>query len=103
MANANELLKPYKEYIESQKDVSGDDVEIKKEPSSLVKVDYVDFHVMSIRKGVFEKMTMPWFSYEDTTKDITGDIMFCDKCKKSGVDIYVDLNLFVNCEKHIIY
>jgi len=71
-------------------------------PSSLLKVDYFDFNVVCIKKGVLEKMKLPWFNYEESLRDITGDIYFCDKCKKNGIDLYVDLNLVVNNEKKIV-
>ena len=79
-----------------------EDVKPETTPSTLLKVDYFDFNVVCIKKGVLEKMKLPWFNYEESVRDITGDIYFCDKCKKNGIDLYVDLTLVVNNEKHVV-
>jgi hypothetical protein len=71
--------------------------------STLLKVNFVNFSLLSINKGVFEKMGLPWFNYDPRTNDITGDIHFANKCKESGVDIYVELDCFIPTEKNIIY
>lgn len=72
------------------------------ESSSLLKVDYFDFNVVCIKKGVLEKMKLPWFNYDETVNDITGDIYFCNKCKENNIDLFVDLKLAVNSEKNVI-
>ena len=72
------------------------------ETSSLLKVDYFDFNVVCIKKGVLEKMKLPWFNYDETVNDITGDIYFCNKCKENNIDLFVDLKLAVNSEKNVI-
>lgn len=71
--------------------------------SSLLKVNFVNFSLLSVNKGVFEKLGLPWFNYDPKTNDATGDIYFCNKCKETGVDIFVDLDCFVSTEKNIIY
>lgn len=70
--------------------------------SSLLKVDYFDFNVVCVKRGVFEKMKLPWFNYEETVRDITGDIYFCNKCKENNIDLFVDLKLIVSNEKNIV-
>jgi hypothetical protein len=68
-----------------------------------LRVDYVDFTLVAIKKGILEKMPFPWFNYDEKTNDVTGDVYFCDKCKECGVDILVDLAVFVSTEKNVVY
>lgn len=89
--DANELLKKSEE-----QDISSSS------SSSLLKVSYFDFNVVCIKKGVFEKMKLPWFNYEKKVNDITGDMYFCNKCKEHDIELYVDLKLVVNSEKNVI-
>ena len=71
--------------------------------STLLKVNFVNFSLLSINKGVLEKMGLPWFNYDSRTDDITGEVHFANKCKESGVDIYVELDCLIPTEKTIIY
>jgi hypothetical protein len=100
-----DMMKTIKEYETNIRDASGnlkEDIESIEKPSSLVKVNYVDFSVICIKKGVFEKLQMPWFNYDGKTNSISGDVYFCNKCKEAGVDIHVDLRLIASCEKVVI-
>jgi hypothetical protein len=98
-------MKKIQEYESSIIDASGnlkENIENIEKPSSLVKVNHIDFSVVCIKKGVFEKLKFPWFNYEGSVNDVTGDVYFCNKCKDANIDIYVDLQLLVNCERNVI-
>lgn len=71
--------------------------------STLLKVNFVNFSLLSVNKGVLEKLGLPWFNYDPKTNDTSGDVYFCHKCKELGVDIFVDLDCFVSSEKNVIY
>ena len=71
--------------------------------STLLKVNFVNFSLLSVNKGVLEKLGLPWFNYDPKTNDISGDVYFSHKCKELGVDIFVDLDCFVSSEKNVIY
>ena len=71
--------------------------------STLLKVNFVNFSLLSINKGVLEKLGVPWFNYDPKTNDMSGDVYFSHKCKELGVDIFVDLDCFVSSEKNVIY
>lgn len=71
--------------------------------TTLMKVNYVNFNILSVNRGVLERLGMPWFNYDPMTNDITGDSYFCNKCKQAGIDIFVDLDCFVTTEKNIVY
>ena len=122
MEKANELMKEYKEYSDKLKTINElneeneneeklnevkdetptESVIDSKEPSTLIKVEHVDFNVVCIKKGVFEKLPLPWFNYEEKINDLTGDFYFCNKCKKENIDIYVDVKSFSGSEKKVI-
>lgn len=100
-----ELMNKLQQYESSIRDASGnlkENIENIEKPSSLVKVNHIDFSVVCIKKGVFEKLKFPWFNYESSVNDVTGDVYFCNKCKEANIDIYVDVSLLVNCEKNVI-
>lgn len=100
-----DLMNKIQEYETSIIDASGnlkENIENIEKPSSLVKVNHIDFSVVCIKKGVFEKLKFPWFNYEGSVNDVTGDVYFCNKCKEANIDIYVDLQLLVNCERNVI-
>jgi len=100
-----DMMITIKEYDGNINDVSGNLKENNgsiEKPSSLVKVNHVDFSIICIKKGVFEKLQMPWFNYEEKTNNISGDVYFCNKCKEAGLDIHVDLRLFADYEKRMI-
>lgn len=71
--------------------------------STLLKVNFVNFSLLSVNKGVLEKLGLPWFNYDPKTNDMSGDVYFSHKCKELGVDIFVDLDCFVSSEKNVIY
>ena len=101
MERPNQMLKEYKEYLDSKTDISDNDVK-DEEPSTLLKVDHVDFTVVCIKKGVFEKLPLPWFNFEQKTNDLTGEVYFCNKCKAAGIDIHVDVKLRASSVKSVI-
>lgn len=68
-----------------------------------LRVDYVDFTLVAIKRGILEKLPFPWFNYDAKTNDTSGEVYFCNKCKESGVNIYADLSVFVSTEKNVIY
>lgn len=75
--------------------------ELKKE-SKLLKVDFIQFGVVLIKKGVFENIKFPWFYYDEGTQDIKGEVHFCRKCKENGIDIFVDLEHMSAIERSVI-
>jgi hypothetical protein len=73
----------------------------------LVSADFVGFHWMLVRKGVFEKMTYPWFS--PVTKKINENIYFpsedigwCMKAKELGFEILIDTDCKIGHEKQLV-
>ena len=65
-----------------------------------VKVDFVDVKCMLMKKGVLEKIQYPWFTGDPT--NLSGDVVFCQKCKTNGLDIYVDLKLPIRNETKLL-
>lgn len=65
-----------------------------------LKVDFVDVKCLLMKKGVLEKIQYPWFSGDPT--NLNGDVFFCQKCKTSGIDIYVDLKLPIRNETNLL-
>ena len=65
-----------------------------------VKVDFVDVKCMLLKKGVLEKIQYPWFTGDPT--NLSGDVVFCQKCKTNGLDIYVDLKLPIRNETKLL-
>lgn len=50
------------------------------------KVDYVDTHLMLLKKGVLEKIEYPWFG-----GNASGETFFFRKCKEKNIPVFVDL------------
>jgi hypothetical protein len=63
----------------------------------LMKVDFLGFACVMIKRKVFEKMRAPWFVQkfsEDGTELIKGtDTKFCERAKARGFEVYCDLRL----------
>jgi hypothetical protein len=76
---------------------------IKDKKETLVKVNYMEFTVVCIKSGVLEQIGLPWFNYEPKSGDTSGEVYFCTKCKDGGIDLYVDLDCIVPCEKTLVY
>ncbi|MDB4944791.1 MAG: hypothetical protein JWP97_4325 [Labilithrix sp.] len=76
--------------------------------TGLVKVDYTGFGFVLVRKGVFERMSYPWFRphYFEApggASDFTSeDVGFCLDARKAGIDVYVDPTVVVGHEKHVV-
>lgn len=75
-----------------------------------IEVDYAGMGLMIVKKGVFEKMSYPWFRadvlewIEDGVEmaDIdTDDAGFCFRAKELGFKVYVDPGVHVTHEKLI--
>lgn len=75
--------------------------DLKKE-SKLLKVDFIQFGVVLVKKGVFENIKFPWFYYDEGTQDIKGEVHFCRKCKENNIDIFVDLEHMSASERSVI-
>ena len=79
-----------------------EDMEKKKTP---MKVDYIGFGWVLIKKGVFEKMEYPWFAPKliSMGKDVqdvcSEDVAFCHDAKQAGFDIWLDPTCRVGHEK----
>lgn len=60
----------------------------------LEKVDALGTGCMLIKRKVFETMAAPWFEYkpypEDSTQVQTEDVVFCDKARALGFEIWCD-------------
>lgn len=56
-------------------------------PAGLVEVEAAGSAGMLIRRHVFERLEEPYFRQTDVSEDI----VFCDKARAAGFDIYVDL------------
>lgn len=74
----------------------------------LVKVDYTGFGFVLVRKGVFERMSYPWFRphYFEApggASDFTSeDVGFCLDAQKAGIDVYVDPKVVLGHEKQVV-
>jgi hypothetical protein len=56
-------------------------------PKELFKCYAVGTGFTLIKMSVFDKISKPYFFYED---DKGEDVFFCDKCKKAGIEIWCD-------------
>jgi hypothetical protein len=79
-------------------------------PNKLMEVEYTGFGFLLCKKGVFESIKYPWFEpiYEKNISNnvvdfCSEDVSFCKKILKKGYKIYIDPNIVVGHEKHIIY
>ncbi len=82
-----------------------EDLGKKKDP---IKVDYIGFGWVLIKRGVFEKLEYPWFAPK--LIDIGGgiqdvcseDVSFCHDAKAAGFDIWLDPKCRVGHEKTLV-
>ena len=74
----------------------------------LVKVDYSGFGFVLVRRGVFERLTYPWFRpvYFEApggASDFTSeDVGFCLQARKAGIDVFIDPKVVVGHEKAVV-
>lgn len=75
--------------------------------SDLIPVSYVGMGFMLVKKGVFEKLSYPWFrplnvnlgNFSDFT---TEDVFFCLEAQAKGFKVLVDPLVRVGHEKSIV-
>lgn len=60
----------------------------------LQRVHLISLGFVLIKTKVFNKLRRPWFS-QSLEKRFT-DSVFCDNCKKSGVDVYAHFDVMLN-------
>lgn len=60
----------------------------------LQQVHLLSLGFILINTKVFNKLRKPWFSH-DLTKRFT-DSVFCENCRKSGIDIYAHFDVMLN-------
>ena len=83
--------------------------EAEKDENGLVSVDYSGFGLMTIKKGVFERMEYPWFraeltQYDNGVQDICmEDVYFCKTAKALGFKVHVDPAVRVGHEKMVVW
>lgn len=81
-----------------------EDMSKKTEP---MKVDYIGFGWVLIKKGVFESIEYPWFAPKlrqigENMQDVCSeDVAFCHDAKDAGFDIWLDPTCRVGHEKPI--
>jgi GT2 family glycosyltransferase len=82
-----------------------EDMAKKKNP---MKVDYIGFGWVLIKKGVFEKIEYPWFAPKmlevaGTMQDMCSeDVAFCHDVRKAGFEIWLDPTCRVGHEKTLV-
>lgn len=84
--------------------LSVDDV---KSRTSIFKCAATGLGWMLVKKGVFEKLSFPWFAPKvmstNGTPVLSGeDVAFCLDAKEAGFDVWVDPRIKVNHEKTVI-
>lgn len=81
----------------------------------LIQVDYSGMGLMIVKKGVFESMSYPWFEGRavEWTEEIDGELVrmaalesddgcFCRKAQYAGFQVYVDPEVMIGHDKHVI-
>ena len=78
------------------------------EKTDPIKVDYIGFGWVLIKRGVFEKLEYPWFApklmyIDENVQDVCSeDVSFCHDAKDVGFDIWMDPTCRVGHEKMVI-
>lgn len=73
--------------------------------SNLEEIVYTGFGFLLVKKGVFEKITYPWFeprffNFSNNVVDFCSeDVGFCLKAREAGFKIHVDPTIIVGHEK----
>jgi hypothetical protein len=73
-----------------------------------IKVDYIGFGWVLVKRGVFEKLDYPWFapkllSIGEGIQDVCSeDVAFCHDAKAAGFDIWLDPKCRVGHEKTLV-
>lgn len=73
--------------------------------NSIKEVDMGAMGFMKVEKGVFEKISYPWFYQDGLDIEyglISPDIIFFNKAKEHGFKVWVNENIIVGHEKKII-
>jgi hypothetical protein len=74
----------------------------------LIEVEFTGFGLIAIKKGVFEKLSFPWFDPFKTPYAggseyfATDDVSFCIKAKEAGFKIFIDPRVRVLHEKTVV-
>ncbi len=82
-----------------------EDISKKSKP---VKVDYVGFGWVLVKRGVFESLEYPWFAPKlidigEGIQDVCSeDVSFCHDVKKAGYDIWLNPQIRVGHEKTLV-
>lgn len=82
-----------------------EDLKTKKDP---IKVDYVGFGWVLVKRGVFESIPYPWFApklinLNKEVRDVCSeDVAFCLDAKEAGYDIWLNPQIRVGHEKTLI-
>jgi GT2 family glycosyltransferase len=72
--------------------------------NDLLDVDFAGFAMIAIKKGVFEKITFPWFAQDIRYVNgreilMSEDISFCMKARKAGFRVLVDPRVRIGHQK----
>lgn len=78
-----------------------------KDKKDIIPVSYVGFGFILIKKGVFEKMSYPWFRPIDqkigkAVDFCMEDVAFCLRAKELGFKVYIDPTVRVLHEKKVL-
>lgn len=79
----------------------------KGKPEGLMRVDYTGMAFLLVKKGVFEKLSWPWFDlrvglYENGNHGmISEDIAWCTRATDAGFKVYVDRGVRPGHEKQL--
>jgi GT2 family glycosyltransferase len=82
--------------------LSKEDIQGQTEP---LEVAYTGFGFLLIKKGIFERISYPWFEPQMTDMGngifdfASEDVSFCIKARNAGFKIYVDPTVIVGHEK----
>lgn len=62
--------------------------------TELKEVEAIGTGCLLVRREVFEKLGKPWFEYHSSTDDdchmVTEDLVFCEKAKEAGYQVWCD-------------
>ena len=75
--------------------------------TGLVPVGYSGFGFTLVKKGVFERLTYPWFrpvfmQIGEVSEFTSEDVGFCILAKKAGVVMHIDPTVIVGHEKSVV-
>ena len=58
------------------------------------QVDLISLGMLLIKTSVFKRIKKPYFS-DEISRRFT-DSVFCERCRKAGIKVYADFNVFLN-------